>query len=120
LRGEVVSPFDSRNYSPFFQTIAQQNIAIKYSAEGSTVHFRLGYDTNQVNVEIEDEGIGIPPEGLKHLFEVFYRAKNANNIEGTGLGMPIVKKCLDTHKGRIEVESELNKGTLYRVWIPLG
>ncbi|NWJ48601.1 MAG: PAS domain S-box protein [Chloroflexi bacterium] len=94
--------------------------AIKYSAEGSTVHFRLGYETNQVSVEIEDEGIGIPPEGLKHLFDVFYRAKNVSSIEGTGLGMPIVKKCLDTHKGRIEVESELNKGTLYRVWIPLG
>ncbi|NWJ47198.1 MAG: PAS domain S-box protein [Chloroflexi bacterium] len=93
--------------------------AIKYSAEGSTVHFRLGYETNQVNVEIEDEGIGIPPEGLKHLFDVFYRAKNVSSIEGTGLGMTIVKKCLDTHKGRIEVASELNKGTLCRVWLPV-
>ncbi|MEI7556341.1 PAS domain S-box protein [Candidatus Chlorohelix sp.] len=94
--------------------------AIKYSAEGSTVYFRLKYEATKAYVEIEDEGIGIPPEGLEHLFDVFYRAKNAHQIEGTGLGMPIVKKCLETHNGNIEVESELGKGTLCRVWIPLG
>ncbi|MEI7554894.1 PAS domain S-box protein [Candidatus Chlorohelix sp.] len=95
------------------------NNSIKYSAEGSTVHFRLGYAANKVWVEVKDEGIGIPPEDLNHLFDAFYRAKNATNFEGSGLGMTIVKKCLEAHNGKIEIESELNKGTLCRVELPL-
>ncbi|MBD2498065.1 PAS domain S-box protein [Nostoc sp. FACHB-280] len=94
--------------------------AIKYSPEGSTVQFKLVCADAQVILEIQDQGIGIPPEDLPHLFESFHRAKNVGNILGTGLGLAIVKKCVDIHKGQIAVTSSLGVGTTFTVTLPLN
>ncbi|MEI6047052.1 MAG: HAMP domain-containing sensor histidine kinase, partial [Chloroflexota bacterium] len=93
--------------------------AIKYSPPGSTVHFELAYQEEEVVMVIKDEGIGIPEEGLNHLYEVFYRATNVANIRGTGLGLVIVKKSLEAHGGKIEIESKVGTGTCCTVTIPL-
>jgi signal transduction histidine kinase len=60
---------------------------------------------------VKDNGIGIPDEDKEHLFSTFFRSKNAVNIQGTGLGLHIVKRYLDLMGGNINIESELNKGT---------
>jgi PAS domain S-box-containing protein len=71
--------------------------ACKYSPEGSDVHFDLECREGQVIFCVRDQGIGIPPEDQARLFETFHRARNVNNIPGTGLGMAIVKKSVDLH-----------------------
>ncbi|BAY19069.1 two-component sensor histidine kinase [Anabaenopsis circularis NIES-21] len=94
--------------------------AIKYSPEGSTVKLTLACEHGQAILEIQDRGIGIPPEDLPHLFESFHRAKNVGNILGTGLGLAIVKKCIDIHQGIITVTSSLGVGTTFTVTLPLN
>jgi signal transduction histidine kinase len=84
--------------------------AIKYSPRGS-VDFSLSCLDEEVVFQIKDRGIGIPSEDQRHLFEPFQRAGNVGNIPGTGLGLTMVKKCLDLHYGQIEIESEVGVGT---------
>ena len=69
-------------------------------------------------IEVEDEGIGISEEDQQHLFERFFRAKNAANIQGTGLGLHIVAKYVELMFGSIDMHSELEKGTSFYIHIP--
>ncbi len=93
--------------------------AIKYSPENGKVTIRTRKMGNTVRLEIEDEGMGIPLEDQKHLFERFFRAKNAFNLQGTGLGLNIVKRYLDMMGGEITFSSVENKGTTFRVSLPV-
>ncbi len=93
--------------------------AIKYSPTGSNVKFTLTCQAGRAIFEIQDHGIGIPPEDLPCLFESFFRATNVGNIQGTGLGLAIVKKCVDTYQGEISVISEVGLGTTFTVSLPL-
>jgi PAS domain S-box-containing protein len=94
--------------------------AIKYSPSGSTVQFNLTYVNDNAVFQIQDQGIGIPPEDQPHLFNSFHRAKNVGTIQGTGLGLAIVKQCVDLHGGEITVKSEIGKGTTFTVTLPLN
>jgi len=94
--------------------------AIKYSSKGSPIGLKIIANKDQLLVEVQDQGIGIPEEDKEHMFEHFFRAGNAINIQGTGLGLNIVKRYLDVMSGRIDFDSELGKGTTFRVYIPLG
>jgi PAS domain S-box-containing protein len=94
--------------------------AIKYSPQGGTIRLVLSYQGSNAIFLIQDEGIGIPPEDQKHLFEAFYRARNVNTIAGTGLGMAIVKRCVELHQGEITVESQPGVGTTFIVILPMN
>lgn len=93
--------------------------AIKYSPRGSKIQFSITCQTHQVCFQIQDHGIGIPPEDRPHLFESFCRAANASDIPGSGLGLTIVKSCTELHGGQIQLRSELGKGTTFTVTIPI-
>jgi PAS domain S-box-containing protein len=93
--------------------------AIKYSPNNSITTFTLTDQESRVVFEIKDQGIGIPQEDLPSLFESFHRAANVGNIPGTGLGLTIVKKCIDLHQGEIFVNSEVGVGTTFTVTLPL-
>ncbi|PLZ96820.1 hybrid sensor histidine kinase/response regulator [Fischerella thermalis CCMEE 5268] len=93
--------------------------AIKYSHPDSIVYFELKFKNQTVIFNIKDEGIGIPLEDQKQLFQPFYRANNVGLIPGTGLGLAIVKKCLEAHGGEITVNSEVGVGTTFTVTLPL-
>ena len=67
---------------------------------------------------IRDEGIGIPSEEQEHLFTRFFRAHNVENIQGTGLGLTIVKRYLELMKGSIHFESQLGIGTFFKISLP--
>jgi len=69
---------------------------------------------------VSDTGLGIPEEDLSHIFERFFRVKNEKTryISGTGLGLAIVKSIVEAHHGRIEVESEVDKGTCFSIYFP--
>lgn len=92
--------------------------AIKYSGEKDTIHCNLNTDTNFLEFSVKDDGIGIPEEEQKHLFDRFFRASNATNIEGTGLGLNIVKKYIEILTGTISFQSKLYAGTTFSVIIP--
>ncbi len=94
--------------------------AIKYSPNGSSIRFDLKYLDSNAVFQIQDQGIGIPPEDQPRLFSSFHRAKNVGAIQGTGLGLAIVKQCVDLHGGEIIVESEVGKGTTFTVMLPLS
>jgi PAS domain S-box-containing protein len=93
--------------------------AFRYTAAGS-VTVRLENQSDMVIVTIHDTGIGIGADDVPRLFERFFRAESATTaeIDGTGLGLAIVKRVVDMHNGQIEVESEIGKGTLFRVALP--
>ena len=92
--------------------------AIKFSPENATIHVELNKGEVEVVMSVKDEGIGISKEDQEHLFERFFRAKNAANIQGTGLGLHIVAKYVELMNGRIEMQSELEKGTSFYIHIP--
>ena len=94
--------------------------AIKYSPGGGQVYFKVHYaGAEKVLFQIEDQGIGILPEDLPYIFDVFHRASNAGTIAGTGLGMTIVKNCVDIHQGQIEINSWPGQGTCVQVTLPI-
>jgi signal transduction histidine kinase len=76
-------------------------------------------ENNTLKIVVTDFGIGIPQNEQKNLFDRFFRAENAVNIQGTGLGLNIVKNYLDLLDGRINFTSEQNKGTVFTVEIPI-
>ncbi|NNV55686.1 PAS domain-containing sensor histidine kinase [Limnovirga soli] len=85
--------------------------AIKFSPEHSTIFVSSYVTENHIKITVKDQGIGISEEDLQHLFERFFRAKNAQNIQGTGLGLHIISKYLELLDGTINLNSELGKGT---------
>ena len=87
--------------------------AIKFSPEKATIWVMSENDGNRISISVRDEGLGIPEDDMKHLFERFFRGKNVVNIQGTGLGLHIVSKYIDLMGGTIAVESELEKGTAF-------
>jgi PAS domain S-box-containing protein len=93
--------------------------AIKYSPEKSTIKIRTQLLGSKVLLEIQDQGMGIPLEDQKHLFGRFFRANNVTNLQGTGLGLNIVKRYLDLMGGQIEFTSNENVGTTFKVFLPL-
>ncbi len=89
--------------------------AIKYSPTGGQIQCSLTFEVQSVQIQIRDRGLGIPAEEQKQLFEPFYRGKNVRYIEGTGLGLVVVQKCVDLHGGSIEIVSEAGRGTTVTV-----
>lgn len=93
--------------------------AVKYSKDGKQVDFKLEIADNKLLAQVTDKGIGIPKTEQNKLFDRFFRAKNVGIVEGSGLGLSIVKKCLDVLDGDITFESEVGKGTTFFVTIPV-
>jgi signal transduction histidine kinase len=93
--------------------------AVKYSSEGKEIILKTHCLPDALKIEVTDYGIGIPTEDKAHMFERFFRASNAINYQGTGLGLTIVKRYLDLLGGSIRFDSELNKGTSFFVHLPL-
>jgi len=94
--------------------------AIKYSPQGGNIYLNLSCQNREAIFEVKDTGIGIPNKEQEHLFQAFHRADNVGKVPGTGLGLTMVKKCLDLHGGQIFVESEVGVGTTFTVKLPLN
>jgi signal transduction histidine kinase len=93
--------------------------AVKYSPPGSEVTFSLERRDDKAAIEIQDRGIGIPPEDQPRMFESFHRASNVENRPGTGLGLAIVKKAVELHGGEISLKSAVGAGTRFTIVLPL-
>ncbi len=93
--------------------------AIKFSEPSRPIHVTCVCKKNVAEVAVRDEGMGISKEDQEHLFSSFFRGKNVINIQGTGLGLHIVRRYIDLLKGSIKVESELGRGTTITFTIPV-
>lgn len=93
------------------------NNALKYSPKEDP-EVDLIYDKNYVTIKVKDYGIGIPKKDQVNLFESFSRASNVGDIDGTGLGLVIVKQFIEMHGGEVTFESEVGKGSTFQIFIP--
>ena len=97
------------------------NNAIKFTPHGGIVSINLEHNKNVLEIRVSDTGIGITKNEISHIFERFYRVhQSGTQIPGTGLGLAIVKEVATIHGGKVEVESELGKGTTFIVSLPLS
>jgi signal transduction histidine kinase/PAS domain-containing protein len=94
--------------------------AFKYSPNKAAPILDVLQTSNELKISVKDFGIGIPEKDIENLFETFYRASNVGNISGTGLGLLIVEHAIQTHKGRIEVNSIEGEGTTISIYIPIN
>ncbi|MDO4927239.1 MAG: ATP-binding protein [Turicibacter sp.] len=94
--------------------------AIHYSGEQTTITVKIKQRTSNIEVQVIDQGIGIPAADIPHIFERFYRVDRARSRHtgGTGLGLSIVASIIEAHGGSIKVKSELNKGSNFIVTLP--
>ena len=93
--------------------------ASKYSEPNKSIYFSCENTATSFRVTIRDEGIGIPEADQRHLFERFFRASNVSNIQGTGLGLNIVKRYLDLLNGSVTFTSEYTKGSTFTIILPI-
>jgi len=108
--------YDKRLFTRILNNLISN--AIKYSPPGSNIRVELTKIADGFYFCIEDQGIGIPPEDQKHLFELFHRGVNTSSYEGSGLGLSITKKSIDFLGGSITFKSKLNEGTRFEVFFP--
>lgn len=94
--------------------------AIKFSDEGKGIQLKARIRGDWAHLSVSDQGIGISNEDQQHLFSSFFRAGNATNIQGTGLGLHIVKRYVDLLGGDVNIQSELNRGTTINFSIPIN
>jgi PAS domain S-box-containing protein len=94
--------------------------ASKYSDAEKKIIVMVSVDGKSLNISIKDEGLGIPERDQKYLFERFFRASNVLNIQGTGLGLTIVKRYVELLNGTLSFSSEHNKGSIFTVTLPLS
>ena len=109
---EEVSLFCDRDWL----TEAIDNIvknALDHTESGDTVHITWKALPNAVQIAVKDNGCGIHPEDLHHIFKRFYRSRFSQDKQGIGLGLPLAKTIVEAHSGTIEVDSELGKGTTF-------
>lgn len=93
--------------------------ASKYSDSHTNIFLTCSNTSSTISFSVKDEGIGISPDDQKHLFERFFRASNSGNIQGTGLGLNIVKRYVDLLRGKISFASEYGQGSEFIITIPI-
>lgn len=94
--------------------------AAKFSRVNGRIDVRTGEVRGEAFVEVRDYGIGIEKENQKRIFQRFYKCDKSRNAEGFGLGLSLSKKIAEKHDGRIEVESEPEKGSVFTLYLPSG
>ena len=93
--------------------------AIKYTPQGGKVGMSAAKENNFVRIKISDTGSGIPEKEINHIFDRFYQVDKSGYKGGFGLGLSIAKAIVEAHKGKIEAESVLNRGTTFIISLPL-
>lgn len=110
---QLMADLDPRLLRPILSNLLSN--AIRYTPDDKVIYLKLAKRHNQLIFQVQDDGIGIPPEDRLHLFEPFHRGRNVSNIPGTGLGLSIVKQFVDLQRGVIEVHSRVGVGSMFTV-----
>ena len=98
------------------------NNAVKYSPTGGRITVTTRLDGNELRLDVRDEGLGIPPDAIETIFERYSRVDSVatKDIPGTGLGLPIVRQIVQLHGWKVWAESELGRGSVFHVTLPLA
>lgn len=120
ITGDITVQGDTNRLIQIFTNLIYN--AILYSSEETTISIRVMEEKEYGVVEVKDEGVGIEKGEIPRIFERFYRVDRARsrNSGGTGLGLAIVKHLVEAHHGKVQVESEVGKGTTFRILLPLS
>jgi two-component system OmpR family sensor kinase len=94
--------------------------ALKFTQPGNTIELRAFEDGANVAIEIADTGPGIPPEDLEHVWEELYRGKGARSIQGSGLGLALVRAIVERHGGQATVRSRVGQGSVFTIRLPVA
>lgn len=94
--------------------------AFKFTDEGGTVQISCIQHNNHVTVSVADNGIGMSPETMRHIFDKFYQGDTSHKADGNGLGLALVKRIVETSGGEVSVCSEIGKGSTFTVKLPLS
>jgi two-component system sensor histidine kinase KdpD len=114
-------PFISVDFGLIVQTLVNVlDNALKYSPDDSPIDIKGRQIGSEVNIEIADRGIGIPPADISHVFDKFYRLQRPNNIPGTGLGLYICKGIIEAHGGNIAARNRPGGGTIISIILPIS
>lgn len=125
--GEIITELNAVRYTVRADRVHLTNVifnlidnALKYSDGKPRITLRTGNGTNDISIEVEDNGIGISRENQKKIFDTMYRVPTGNihNVKGFGLGLSYVKAIVEKHGGSIGVESELGKGSVFKIILP--
>jgi len=116
---ELVSRVDPQRFSQVVDNLVSN--AVKYTPAGGRIEVDLSVAVDRIELVVLDTGIGISMRDRTHVFSRFFRTQQAEtkSIQGVGLGLSITKAIVDSHGGRIEVESEVGRGSTFRVRLPL-
>jgi len=116
---ETVVMGDKTRLQQFFTNLIDN--AMKYTLDGGAIHITLEKNQELAVVKISDTGIGIPKDEQEKIFKRFYRIDKSRSKEtgGVGLGLSIAEWIAHAHHGKIEVESELNKGSIFTLSLPI-
>jgi PAS domain S-box-containing protein len=117
-RKQFFADYDIKLFRYIFSNLLSN--AIKYTEPDKNIYVYSILNQDEIFFSVTDEGMGIPKEEQKGLFYPFMRASNVGEIKGSGLGLSIVKKTIEVCRGKISFESELNKGTSFKVILPLA
>lgn len=114
------SPYDVNLDRKLFIHIVSNLVenALKYSVGKAAPDMLLSFEPDQIKIDVRDYGMGIPEKDQKHLFDSFFRASNVGNVQGSGLGLSIVKEFIKLHGGNIDLQSEVNQGTNFTIILP--
>ncbi|MGX8680581.1 MAG: sensor histidine kinase, partial [bacterium] len=116
-RGDIIIHADQARMEQVWINLISN--AIKYTNEHGVVTVTIKKTMNEIEVSIEDTGVGMSKADIAHIFERFYRIDKSRAVEGNGLGLSIVKRILDLHNYRIDVKSQEDVGSVFTVFIPI-
>jgi len=108
---------DARRLRRAFANLLEN--AVKYSREDSTVSISSWSTDREISVQFKDQGMGIDPADLPHIFVPFHRGNGSNEEKGFGMGLASAKAIVEGHGGQVFVESRLNKGSVFTVVLPM-
>ncbi|MBC8171138.1 MAG: sensor histidine kinase, partial [Anaerolineae bacterium] len=94
--------------------------AVRYSKKETTIQVNVAATSACLTLDVIDQGIGILPEDQPHIFELFFRGGNISTVNGRGIGLKIVRDCVESHNGQISVQSEVGRGTTFTVNLPVS
>lgn len=114
----LVLDLDSKQIGRVFANLIGN--AVKFTPRRGSIEVKSALENGSFRVEVRDTGIGIPEEEVPRIFNKYFRSRAARGFKGTGLGLTISKAIVEAHGGRISVESEAGKGSLFCVSLPLG
>ena len=109
---------DSRQLRRVFTNLLDN--AVKFSPKGGSITVSTTTHPSEIHISVRDQGIGISADELPFIFDAFHRGKAGEQVKGFGLGLAAVKAIVETHGGRVLVQSELGEGSIFTVVLPLS